>query len=91
MLDESSNKGLKSDGARTGGMLICTVAFKQASEPSRQPSEPENKEIKWTTLEHAGVLFPPEYTRLPDNVKLLYQGQPVELTAEQVRASPARA
>jgi Eukaryotic DNA topoisomerase I, DNA binding fragment len=57
----------------------------QASEPSRQPSEPENKEVKWTTLEHAGVLFPPEYTRLPDNVKLLYEGQPVELTAEQVR------
>lgn len=58
----------------------------QASAPSRQPSEPENKDIKWTTLEHAGVLFPPEYTRLPDSVKLLYEGQPVELTAEQVRA-----
>ena len=62
----------------------------QASAPSRQPSEPENKDIKWTTLEHAGVMFPPEYTRLPDNVKLLYEGQPVELTAEQVRALPAR-
>ena len=46
-------------------------------------------DIKWTTLEHAGVLFPAEYTRLPDNVKLLYEGQPVELTAEQVRALPA--
>ncbi|KAI9684090.1 MAG: DNA topoisomerase 1 [Trizodia sp. TS-e1964] len=35
--------------------------------------------VKWTTLEHAGVLFPPEYEPLPSNVKLLYDGVPVTL------------
>jgi DNA topoisomerase I len=35
--------------------------------------------IKWTTLEHNGVLFPPEYEPLPKNVKLIYDGKPVSL------------
>ncbi|KAF2753200.1 hypothetical protein EJ05DRAFT_480563 [Pseudovirgaria hyperparasitica] len=41
---------------------------------------------KWTTLEHNGVLFPPEYERLPKHVKLLYDGVPVTLApqAEEV-------
>lgn len=46
----------------------------------------EDDSIKWTTLEHNGVIFPPEYERLPKNVKLLYDGKPVELhiDAEEV-------
>lgn len=43
----------------------------------------EDKEIKWEKLKHAGVLFPPEYTRLPANVRMLYDGQPVDLTEDQ--------
>jgi DNA topoisomerase-1 len=35
----------------------------------------------WNTLEHAGVLFPPEYE--PHGVKMLYDGVPVDLTPEQ--------
>ncbi len=35
----------------------------------------------WDTLVHAGVLFPPEY--VPHNVKMLYDGVPVDLTPEQ--------
>lgn len=38
-------------------------------------------EIRWTTLEHGGVLFPPEY--VPHHVKMLYDGVPVDLTPEQ--------
>ena len=34
---------------------------------------------KWTTLEHNGVVFPPEYEPLPPNVKMLYDGVPVTL------------
>ncbi|KAF2146754.1 uncharacterized protein K452DRAFT_241817 [Aplosporella prunicola CBS 121167] len=34
---------------------------------------------KWNTLEHNGVVFPPEYEPLPSNVKLLYDGVPVNL------------
>ena len=41
---------------------------------------------KWTTLEHAGVIFPPEYELLPSSVKMLYDGVPVSLhkDAEEV-------
>lgn len=38
--------------------------------------------IKWTTLEHNGVVFPPEYEPLPSNVKMLYDGVPVTLQPE---------
>ncbi|KAL8760580.1 MAG: hypothetical protein Q9184_003234 [Pyrenodesmia sp. 2 TL-2023] len=42
--------------------------------------------IKWNTLEHAGVVFPPPYEPLPKNVKMLYDGKPVSLhpDAEEV-------
>ncbi|PNT62067.1 hypothetical protein BRADI_5g24917v3 [Brachypodium distachyon] len=36
---------------------------------------------KWSTLEHNGVMFPPPY--MPHGVKMLYNGQPVDLTPEQ--------
>ena len=38
--------------------------------------------IKWTTLEHAGVVFPPLHDPLPKNVKLYYDGVPVTLAPE---------
>ena len=37
---------------------------------------------KWDTLEHNGVVFPPEYEPLPKNVKLVYDGVPVSLHPE---------
>ncbi|KAI2613975.1 uncharacterized protein GGS25DRAFT_469870, partial [Hypoxylon fragiforme] len=42
----------------------------------------EDDSIKWTTLEHNGVLFPPEYEPLPKNVRLVYDGTPVNLHVE---------
>ena len=41
---------------------------------------------KWETLEHAGVVFPPEYEPLPKNVKMKYDGKPVSMhpDAEEV-------
>jgi DNA topoisomerase I len=46
----------------------------------------EDDTIKWTTLEHNGVIFPPEYEPLPKTVKLRYNGTPVNLhrDAEEV-------
>ena len=38
--------------------------------------------IKWTTLEHAGVVFPPPYEPLPKNVKMRYDGTPVKMAPE---------
>ncbi len=35
--------------------------------------------IKWNTLEHNGVVFPPPYEPLPANVKLVYNGVPISL------------
>lgn len=37
---------------------------------------------KWTTLQHSGVLFPPEYEPLPPNIKLKYDGKPLDLPPE---------
>ncbi|KAL2165246.1 hypothetical protein VTH06DRAFT_542 [Thermothelomyces fergusii] len=50
-----------------------------------QPQK-EDDTIKWTTLEHNGVLFPPPYEPLPGHVKLYYDGKPVNLhvDAEEV-------
>lgn len=42
----------------------------------------EDDSVKWTTLEHNGVLFPPAYEPLPKNVKLIYDGTPVNLHIE---------
>lgn len=39
------------------------------------------RQIHWTTLRHAGVMFPPEY--VPHNVQVVYNNKPVKLTAPQ--------
>ncbi len=44
--------------------------------------ENHDNTIKWTTLEHNGVMFPPEYKPLPKRIKLYYDGQPVDLPPE---------
>lgn len=58
----------------------------EAHEWWNQP-KPEDDSIKWTTLEHNGVLFPPEYEPLPKNVKLLYDGTPLELHIDAEEAA----
>ncbi|KAK7057153.1 DNA topoisomerase I [Favolaschia claudopus] len=42
--------------------------------------------VKWETLEHNGVIFPPPYEPLPPHVKMKYNGKPLELppAAEEV-------
>ncbi|KAL9092958.1 MAG: hypothetical protein Q9159_000582 [Coniocarpon cinnabarinum] len=37
---------------------------------------------KWSNLEHNGVVFPPPYEPLPSNVRLHYDGTPVNLNLE---------
>ncbi|EFX03181.1 topoisomerase 1 [Grosmannia clavigera kw1407] len=46
-----------------------------------QPKK-EDDSIKWTTLEHNGVVFPPPNQSLPKHVRLYYDGAPVELHPE---------
>lgn len=59
--------------------------------PSRPPvsraakedqSSSQDRIVKWDTLVHAGVLFPPEYEA--HGIQPLYEGNPVVLNAEQV-------
>jgi DNA topoisomerase I len=45
------------------------------------PDKGDNS-IKWTTLEHNGVVFPPAYEPLPSHVKLIYDGAPVSLPTD---------
>lgn len=45
------------------------------------PVQAEDKDVKWDTLVHSGVLFPPDYTS--HGIKMLYDGKPVDLTLEQ--------
>lgn len=75
-------------------------AKKAKKEQSEDPADGEDDEeeyrwwemmesddsVKWRTLEHNGVLFPPPYEPLPKDVKLLYNGIPVNLhvDAEEV-------
>ncbi|KAJ7924855.1 DNA topoisomerase I [Mycena leptocephala] len=42
--------------------------------------------VKWQTLEHNGVIFPPPYEPLPSNVKMRYNGKNLDLppAAEEV-------
>ncbi|KAI1765329.1 hypothetical protein GGR53DRAFT_490742 [Hypoxylon sp. FL1150] len=72
-----------------------TPAKKAKKEVSEEPDDDEEAEyrwwdapkkeddsVKWTTLEHNGVLFPPPYEPLPKNVRLVYNGTPVNLHVE---------
>lgn len=49
-------------------------------------AEKDDDTVKWTTLKHNGVIFPPAYEPLPSHVKLYYGGKPVDLPpkAEEV-------
>ena len=38
--------------------------------------------IKWTTLQHGGVVFPPPYEALPKNIQMRYDGIPVTMSLE---------
>ena len=47
----------------------------------RKLPESSSRQKMWTTLEHQGVLFPPEY--VPHGVKMKYDGKEVTLTPAQ--------
>lgn len=65
-----------------------SVDLKEGSEEFKwwENGNKEDDTIKWTTLKHNGVIFPPDYVSLPSHVKLYYDGKPVDLPpqAEEV-------
>ncbi|KAI5310803.1 DNA topoisomerase 1 [Ascosphaera atra] len=60
------------------------MSAEQEADENRWWENPQQYDgtIKWRTLEHNGVVFPPEYEPLPSNVKLVYDGTPVNLHPE---------
>lgn len=64
--------------------VVKREAPAKAKTPERKKAPKDGEEngtVKWTTLEHNGVIFPPPYQ--PHGVKMLYDGKPVHLTPEQ--------
>ncbi|PWN37055.1 uncharacterized protein FA14DRAFT_116931 [Meira miltonrushii] len=43
--------------------------------------------VKWTTLYHTGPRFPPAHDPLPKNIKMKYEGRPVDLLPEAEEAA----
>ncbi|KAL8766002.1 MAG: hypothetical protein Q9209_007091 [Squamulea sp. 1 TL-2023] len=93
----SSAKKRKDTKAAPSRVKKETKSIPMKKEETEQDQEAEDEEeeyrwwedptkgdgtTKWTTLEHAGVVFPPPYEPLPKNVRLLYDGRPVTLAPE---------
>ncbi|TDZ13177.1 DNA topoisomerase 1 [Colletotrichum spinosum] len=86
-----ANKGKAAAPAKAPAKKASAKAKAESEAPDEEEEEEfewwnapkkEDDSVKWTTLEHNGVLFPPEYTPLPKNVKLHYDGKPVSLPVE---------
>lgn len=88
-------KGAKKNGTKNTDAIKKENEEKTEKESSstREDEEEEEKykwweaedvdgEQKWESLEHNGVIFPPEYEPLPSHVKLYYDGKPVDLPLE---------
>lgn len=90
------SKAAKSTGSnKTDAVKKEDEVAKTEKDPSstREDEEDEEKykwweaedvdgEQKWESLEHNGVIFPPDYEPLPSHVKLYYDGKPVDLPLE---------
>ncbi|KAI5349636.1 hypothetical protein L3X38_002525 [Prunus dulcis] len=62
-------------------ITIADRAKKVRSDNKSFVAMTKKKKEKWATLVHNGVIFPPPYK--PHGVKMLYNGEPVNLTPEQ--------
>lgn len=95
-LNQRKNLGSenKSSSVKQKALKVASSSFKKTNKKNKkqmknakyskstkvQPSSTDGQR-KWTTLVHNGVIFPPPYQ--PHGIKILYKGQPVDLTPEQ--------
>lgn len=94
---KKTSKQVKSEPATPAkkGKGKATPVKEEVKEETEEPEAEEEEEyrwwedptksdgtIKWTTLEHNGVVFPPPYEPLPQDVKMKYDGIPVTLEPE---------
>lgn len=61
------------------------VKKRRPDSSKRSVSNGKAEDSMWTTLEHHGVMFPPDYQ--PHGVQMLYDGRAVVLTPEQEEAA----
>ncbi|KAH7860063.1 hypothetical protein Vadar_008715 [Vaccinium darrowii] len=91
-LKKANSSGTKMASAKQKVTKVVSSSFKKSNKSKKvlknskfsksskvPPGSGEGQ--KWTTLVHNGVIFPPPYK--PHGVKMLYKGQPVNLTPEQ--------
>ncbi|XP_024392719.1 DNA topoisomerase 1 beta isoform X1 [Physcomitrium patens] len=62
-------------------MVIKKKIITRTTTKSKKIEPASGDGVKWTTLEHNGVIFPPPYE--PHGVKMLYDRKPVDLTPAQ--------
>lgn len=84
---ESETSSPVKKGSKGKGSKVDTEQDKEAEEEEEEyqwwndPTKGDGT-IKWTTLQHGGVVFPPAYEPLPKNVQLRYDGVPVTMAPE---------
>ena len=80
--DKDMSAAVSSGPARRGKDMRPLEAIEVAMKAHKWWEEPElPKGVRWRTMEHNGVIFPPPYK--PHGVKMLYDGVPVSLTPAQ--------
>ncbi|XP_019897155.1 DNA topoisomerase I, mitochondrial isoform X2 [Esox lucius] len=81
-----SNKKMKKDAEMNGKNLKSTRTEEDDCKWKWWEEDNANNGKKWSTLEHKGPFFPPEYEPLPSNVCFVYNGKSIKLSlaAEEV-------
>ncbi|KAI8552935.1 hypothetical protein RHMOL_Rhmol06G0306700 [Rhododendron molle] len=90
-LKKANVSGTKSASAKQKVTKVVSTSFKKSTKSKKVVKKSKHSKSKvppgsgegqkWTTFVHNGVIFPPPYK--PHGVKMLYKGQPVNLTPEQ--------
>jgi DNA topoisomerase-1 len=84
----SAKKGAKGKATKTENKQEDEAEEGEEEEEYRWWEDPSKGDgtIKWTTLEHNGVVFPPPYQQLPKHVCMHYDGVPIMMdpAAEEV-------
>ncbi|KAK4896735.1 DNA topoisomerase 1 [Elasticomyces elasticus] len=80
----SSTPAKKGKGKKSAGQSADEEVAEEEEEEYRwwEDQQKGDGTEKWQTLEHNGVIFPPEYEPLPKHVKMTYDGTPITLKPE---------
>ncbi|KAK5677905.1 DNA topoisomerase 1 [Elasticomyces elasticus] len=82
--EEAATPAKKGKGKKSAGQAADEEAAEEEEEEYRwwEDQQKGDGTEKWQTLEHNGVIFPPEYEPLPKHIKMTYDGTPITLKPE---------